>query len=80
MHATAKALSATDEGRARISGMLTDDDVGVRMCAATYGLRWAEVAARRVLEEIRDSEESLHAVTAKYTLREWEAGRLSLDY
>jgi hypothetical protein len=50
------------------------------MCAVTYSLTWNEDAARRVLEGIRDADQSLRAVTAKYTLREWDAGRLSLDY
>ena len=80
VHAAAKALSATESGKAAISGLLTDEDANVRLCAATYALRWDEAEARRALEDIRDSDRSLRAVTAKWTLREWDSGRLSLDY
>jgi hypothetical protein len=80
LHSVAKALSATAEGRVAISSLLDDEDASVRMCAATYSLRWNEDAARRVLESIRDTDPSLRAVTAKYTLRDWDAGRLILDH
>jgi hypothetical protein len=80
LHSVAKALSATNEGRAAISSLLDDEDASVRMSAATYSLRWNEDAARWVLEGIRDTDPSLRAVTAKYTLREWDAGRLTLDH
>ncbi len=80
VHATAKTLSATEDGQAAISSLLTDDDVAVRLCAATYSLRWNEGPARTVLEDIRDNDQSLHSMTARYTLKEWDAGRLSLDY
>ena len=80
VHAAAKDLSSTDDGRAAIAELLTDEDPSVRMVAATYALRWEEAGARQVLEHIRDTDPGLRAVTAKWTLREWDAGRLSLDY
>jgi hypothetical protein len=53
--------------------------VAVRLSAATDALYWAPEVAAPVLEEL-EQEPSLHAVSAKWTLRSYRAGTLNLNW
>lgn len=79
LHALAKELRQTPAGRAGLLGLLGHDNVGVRLLAATGCLAWSSDAALSALESIEDSA-SLHAVSAKYTLRSYRAGAFNLDW
>jgi len=76
-----RALAETDEGRATISGLLDDPRPTVRLWSAGAVLFWDPDAARPVLVEIREAPTSydLHAITAKHTLLEFDAGTLDRD-
>ena len=71
-------LAATDEGRATIAEHLSDPRPAVRLWSAASVLFWDPESARPVLTEIRDSPSTydLHAITAKHTLLEFDAGTL----
>ena len=73
-----KRLGETEEGRAGIIALMSDDELYVRLWAATDSLRWVPNHARTVLEAIRESD-GLAAVEAKWTLREYDEGTLSSD-
>jgi hypothetical protein len=79
LHALAKEMRRSDEGRFAIQGLLDDPVAAVRLCAATDTLGWAPELAEPVLASLED-EPSLHAVSAKWTLRSHRAGRLNLDW
>jgi len=72
------ALSMSETGRAAISALLDHPHPTVRVWAAAAALHWDEQRARQVLESLRDSPEEvgLHATDARYTLKEYDAGRL----
>jgi hypothetical protein len=72
-------MRQSQEGREAITGLLSDPVVAVRLAAATDTLYWAPEAAEPVLEEL-EQEPSLHAVSAKWTLRSYRAGTLNLDW
>jgi len=78
-HACYKLLKDTEEGRKGIISLMTDEDPYVRLCAAARSLHWEPETARRVLEEIRDSD-GPGALSAKWTLIEYDKGRLTFDY
>jgi hypothetical protein len=78
-HELSKEMRQTEDGRAAIEGLLDDPVVAVRLCAATDTLMWSPERAEPVLEALQD-DLSLHAVTAKWTLRSYRAGRLDLDW
>jgi hypothetical protein len=71
-------LSMSEAGRAVVSALLDHPRPTVRLWAAAAALRWDEQRARQVLETLRDSpaEFGLHATSARYTLTEYDAGRL----
>ena len=73
-------VQATPEGRQAISTLLTDDRALVRLWAASHALFWDESAARFVLEELRDGSYGLSSVSARYTLLEFDAGRLDPNW
>ncbi len=72
-------LERTDDGRAAIEGLMSDPRATVRLWSAAAVLFWDEAQARPVLEEIREGpvRYDLHSITAKHTLLEYDAGRLS---
>ena len=72
-------LEGTDEGRAAIAELMTDPRPTVRLWSAAAALFWDPEAARAALAEIRDSpmRYDLHSITAKHTLLEFDAGRLT---
>ncbi len=74
-----KKLRGTAEGRSAITGLLDDPITAVRLAAATHSLAWHPARSEQALEEI-EQEGSLHAVTAKWTLRSYRAGKLNLDW
>jgi hypothetical protein len=75
------ALEASDEGRATVAALMDDPRPTVRLWSAAAVLFWDPDAARSTLTEIRDSpiRYDLHAITAKHTLLEFDAGRLARD-
>ena len=77
-HAGAE-LEASADGRAAIAGLMTDARPTVRLWSAAAVLFWDEALARPTLEAIRESPTryGLHSITAKHTLLEYDAGRLS---
>jgi hypothetical protein len=79
MRAQRSVLGTSEAGRKAISSLLSDPRAVVRLWAAGDALAWDEESARQVLEDLRDSPSAvgLHAVSAKYTLREFDAGRLA---
>jgi hypothetical protein len=80
-HRVQKVLAASPEGQAALSALMVDDDLNVQASAAAHSLRWAEARARKPLVSIRDQQpQSEASLSAKYVLREHEAGRLSFDY
>ena len=74
-------LEASADGRAAIAGLMTDTRPTVRLWSAASVLFWDEALARPTLEELRESpiRYGLHSITAKHTLMEYDAGRLSPD-
>ena len=79
LHALYKNMRGTAEGRSAIASLLEDPITAVRLAAATHSLAWQPTRAEQVLEEI-EQEGSLHAVTAKWTLRSYRSGKLNLDW
>ena len=72
-------LEASAEGRAAIAGLMADTRPTVRLWSAAAVLFWDEASARPTLEALRESpiRYGLHSITAKHTLLEYDAGRLS---
>lgn len=79
LHGLAKSLRATPEGRAGLESLMGHALPGVRLLASTECLAWAPDAAIPVLEEIEGTS-TLHAMSAKYTLKGYHAGTLDLDW
>lgn len=81
LHGARAELEASADGRAAIAGLMTDPRTTVRLWAAASVLFWDEHQARPALEEIREApgKYGLHSITAKHTLLEYDAGRLSPD-
>jgi Holliday junction resolvasome RuvABC DNA-binding subunit len=79
VHGLYKDLRRSEDGRLAIAGLLDDPITGVRLSAATHALGWQPERAAAVLEEI-EQEDNLHAVSAKWTLRSFRAGKLDLDW
>jgi hypothetical protein len=76
-----RLLAETDDGRAAIASHMDDPRPAVRLWSGAAELFWDPDAARAVLSEIRDSPMAydLHAITAKHTLLDFEAGTLDDD-
>jgi hypothetical protein len=79
LHALYKNLRTTAQGRGAITSLLDDPITAVRLAAATHSLAWQPARAEQILEEI-EQEGSLHAVTAKWTLRSYRSGKLNLGW
>jgi hypothetical protein len=69
------ALRETSEGRAGITALVASDVSTVRLHAACYALSWDEPIARAELER-QMADPGLASVDAKWTLREFDRGRL----
>ena len=72
-------LDSSAEGRAAIAELMSDPRPTVRLWSAAAVLFWDEGEARPTLEAIREEpiRYGLHSITAKHTLLEYDAGRLS---
>ena len=71
-------LRETASGRRAISRLMDDPRPVVREWAAVHALFWEETRARSVLEALRDDPEvGVHSINAKYTLIEFDGGRLN---
>jgi hypothetical protein len=79
LHELAGELRSTDAGRRGIATMIRDPNVGVRLIAASHSLAWAPAEAIGALEEIERGR-GLHSVSAKYTLKAFQEGRLKSDW
>lgn len=78
LHKLYKELRESEEGRRAITGLLDDPLTAVQLSAATHSLTLKPERAVAVLEELEQGG-SLHAVTAKWTLRTYRNGKLDLD-
>jgi len=76
LHEHYVALRQTQAGKEAIAALMCDEDPNVRLCAARHSLEWAPDAARAALEQLRDGG-GLMGLTAEYTLKEYEKGRLA---
>ena len=79
LHALFKEMRGSKEGRAAILGLLDDPITAVQVSAASHSLVLQPERAVAVLEELEQGG-SLHAVTAKWTLRSYRNGKLDLDW
>jgi len=79
LHALYKELRESKEGRQAITGLLEDPITAVQLSAASHSLALQPERAVAVLEELEQGG-SLHAVTAKWTLRSYRNGKLDLDW
>jgi hypothetical protein len=79
LHHLAKPLRGNLEWRAGLERLTRSETPGVRLLAAAECLVWNPALAEEVLTELMGTT-TLHAVTAKYTLREFRAGKLNLDW
>ncbi len=70
-------LSQTSSGQQAISALMGDPRPVVRVWAAGHALFWDGARARSVLEALRDDPHvGVYSVDAKYTLIEFDKGRL----
>lgn len=79
LHAIAKALGQSADGREGLVKLTSDESVGVRLLAASESLPWAPEVAAAALDVIAASG-GLYAVSAKYTLKSFRDGSLNLDW
>jgi hypothetical protein len=79
VHDCYKQLRESKEWRNGIIGLMSDPNPHVKVWAASHSLQWVPEKARSVLEGLRDSH-GQESFTAKWTLKEFESGRLSFDY
>ena len=79
MHEAYKQLRGTQSGRDAILALINDPSPHVRRWAASHSLAWAPQAARKALEELVRADGPC-AFTARITLEEFDAGRLSFEY
>ena len=74
-----RVLEESEEGRSAIGALMSHPRPTVRLWSAAAALFWDEGQARPALEEIREEplRYGLHSITAKHTLLEYDAGRLT---
>lgn len=75
----AKYLKRTNNLRELIN-LLDNEDVGVKIWAATYLLEENEEKALLTLRNISNQDIKQHSFTAKMVIEEWNGGTLSLQY
>ena len=68
MNEIVELLKSTRQGRATLSGMMKDPEVGVRLNAAVDSWQWDKRRATRVLEAVM-KEPSFDSVSARYALK-----------
>lgn len=79
LHLLYKELRTTEEGRLAITGLLDDPITALQLFAASHSLALLPERAVAVPEDLEQGG-SLHAVTAKWTLRSFRNGKLDLDW
>lgn len=79
MHEIYRMLREIEEGRQAILELTKDASPYVRGWAAAHSLAWSPTVAHATLQALAESD-GLYAFTAKMTLKEFDAGRLSFDY
>jgi hypothetical protein len=81
-HAQFKVLRESEDGRVGITALMNDPNPYVASAAAAHSLLWEPEAAVAVLEALEESKDvpGQVQISAKYTLKEWRAGRLSFDW
>ncbi len=79
LHELARDLRESADGRTRLESLMHDEQIGVRLLAATECLTWAAGPAVAVLEEIEGSS-GIQAFSAKYTLKQFRAGTWKLEW
>jgi hypothetical protein len=72
-------LRDTEAGRNAIEALMSHGSPTVRSWSAAHSLLWNERAARPVLEALA-ADGSLVSLSAEYTLKEFDRGRLSHDW
>ena len=72
-------LRENPKGRAGIARLIDSQNPTIQGWAAAYALFWDEAPARARLEELMESG-GLGSIDAKYTLREFDAGRLNMAW
>jgi hypothetical protein len=77
-HRQFKRLREAPEGREGIAALMEDEHPRVRLVAATHSLLWVPDRALEVLEQLKTDRKI--GVDAEYTIKEWQAGSLSLDW
>jgi hypothetical protein len=73
-------LRDSEAGRAGITALVADSNATVRQWAAAHALFWDEPIARAELEAVATGARGLDRLTAEMTLREFDAGRLRMDW
>lgn len=79
LHSIAVKLRAEDEGRRGLELLLTHENRGVRLKAASDCLAWGSAGAVAALEGLV-SPRGAHSLTAEMTLQEYKAGRMRFDW
>jgi hypothetical protein len=72
-------LREVPEGRAGITALVRSEVPTVRLSAAAYALFWDEPIARAELER-QMNDPGLASIDAKYTLREFDRGTLTMTW
>jgi uncharacterized protein DUF2019 len=65
-------------GQNALKELLSHEDRGIRLWAATHALEFAPREAERVLNSLALNKGTLVSVSAEMTLSQWRAGRLKL--
>lgn len=79
LHSCYNILKETEDGRRGLVRLMKDENPYVRLCAAARSLQRDRQEARRVLEALRE-DGGPGAFDAKWTLIEFDKGRLTFDY
>lgn len=78
-HAYYKEIRDLPEGQGALRTLMSAPEAPIRLLAATHSLRFAPAEAEPILVELERSG-GLCAMDAKYTLLNFRAGRLDLDW
>jgi hypothetical protein len=74
-----KEIRDLEDGKRALESLLGDPEPPVRLLAATHSLRLVPDLAQAVLAELERGA-GVYAMDAKYTLINYRAGRLDLDW
>lgn len=79
LHAIAVQLRDDEGGRTALESLLSHQNRGVRLKAASDCLAWNSSSAIRCLEGLVDPR-ATHSLDAEMTLQEFRAGRMRFDW